>query len=48
MNISGTSYNAFNFFTNTSSAENRKGANAVHQCSIENQKGPITLLFVQQ
>ena len=29
-------------------AENQKGVNAVQQCSIENQKGAITIDFVQQ
>ena len=28
--------------------ENQKGVNAVHRCSIENQKGAIVVDFVQQ
>ena len=28
--------------------ENQKGVNAVHRCSIENQKGAITVDFVQR
>ena len=31
-----------------SSAENQKGVNAVEGCSVENQKGAITIDFEQQ
>ena len=31
-----------------SSAKSQKGANAVQQCSIENQKGAIVIGFVQR
>ena len=30
-----------------SSAENQKGVNAVQRCSVENQKGAISIDFVQ-
>ena len=35
-------------FNNVQDFENQKGINAVQICSIENQKGAITIDFVQR